>query len=143
MIYALKRIDAYYEWRIGHIEQRPPGTGRAVLGILFNSVIPLCLHPGSLTSAGAYMRGFNAEWWCGCMFLGVVIMTRRRWYYLPFAGLLLALGAWKSTTGSMETMGLIDEWFLVIFGVAMIVTGLADHFYLMHTFPSPRESPDV
>jgi hypothetical protein len=143
LIYALKRINVYYERRIGHLEQRPPGTARSILTILFTSVIPFGVHPGSLTSAAAYMKGFSPEWWLGCLFLGVVIMTRRRWYYLPFAGLLLALGWWRGSTADIDVMGRIDEWFLVVLPVALVVTGIFDHLYLLHTFRPVTEERNV
>ena len=143
LIYALKRINTYYERRIGHMEQAPLGPARRILTILFSSVIPFAVHPGSLSSAAAYMKGFSPEWWLGCLFLGVVIMTRRRWYYLPFAGLLLALGAWRSSTGDIDVMGRIDEWFLVVLPVALVVTGIFDHLYLLHTFRPVTEERNV
>src|ERR1700733_12120124 len=74
LFYALKHINIYYERRIGHMEQRPPVTAIGILTIPFTSVIPFCVHPGSLESVGAYMAGFNSEWWCGWMLLGVVIL---------------------------------------------------------------------
>jgi hypothetical protein len=143
LFYALKGINTYYERRIGHMEQRPPGTARAILTILFTSVIPFGVHPGPLTSVSAYMKGFSAEWWVGCLFLGVVIMTRRRWYYLPFAGLLLALGWWRSSTADIDVMGRIDQWFLVVLPATLVITGILDHLYLMHTFRSVTEEENV
>jgi hypothetical protein len=143
LFYALKRINIYYERRIGHMEQRPPGTAQGILTILFTSVIPFCVHPGSLESVGAYMDGFNSEWWCGWMLLGVVILTRRRWYYLPFAGLLLALGGWRSSTEDIDVMRRLDESLHVIFPAALVVTGIFDHLYLVHTFRSVTEARNV
>ncbi len=143
LIYAEKRINAWYEGRIGHMEQTPLGTARSILTILFTSVIPFGVHPGSLISVTAYMKGFSPEWWLGCLFLGVVIMTRRRWYYMPFAGLLLALGWWRGSTADIDVMGPIDKWFLVVLPATLVITGLLDHFYLVHTFRPVTEEGNV
>lgn len=143
LYYALKRINTLYERRIGHIEQKPLSTTRSILTILFSSVIPFGVHPGSLTSAAAYMKGFSPEWWLGCTFLSVVISTRRRWYYLPFAALLLALGAWRSSTADIDVMGRIDVSLLLILPAILVVTGLLDHLYLMHTFRPVTDEPNV
>jgi hypothetical protein len=143
LFYALKRINVYYERRLGHVEETPPSPARRILTILFSSVIPFGVHPGSLTSMAAYMKGFSPEWWVGCLFLGVVIMTRRRWYYVPFAALLLALGWWRGSTGDIEVMGRIDEALLILLPVALVVTGIFDHLYLVHTFRPVKEERGV
>jgi len=114
---------------------------RGLLTVFFSSVMPFGVHPGSLTSGAAYMKDFSAEWWAGCLFPGVVIMTRRHGYYLPFAGLLLALGG--SRTGDINVIGPIDSSLLVILPVALVVTGIFDHLYLVQTFRPVTEERNV
>jgi small neutral amino acid transporter SnatA (MarC family) len=143
LYFAWTAIERYYARRVGHIEQQPPGTMRSILTIFFTSVGPFLIHPGSLQSMAAYMKGFSPAWWIGCTYLGLIVMTRRRWYYLPFALLFLLLGVWRSSTSDIEVMGRIDVLFLAMLPVSMIITGILDHFYLLNSFARSGENRDA
>jgi hypothetical protein len=142
LYFASEAIGAYYGRRIGQIEPAPPGPMRAMLTIFLISFGPMLIHPGSLSSFQAYMHGFSSAWWIGCIYLGIVVRTRRRWYYLPFGALFLLLGAWRSSTTDLDVWSTVDRLVLAMLPAAMIVTGLLDHFYLLRTFPR-TESRDV
>jgi hypothetical protein len=143
LFFALDAVNTYYERRVGYIETKPPGAMRSILTIFLTSVGPFLIHPGSLGSFGAYMQGFSSAWWVGCIYLGIVVRTRRRWYYLPFGAFFLLLGVWRSGTANLEVWAKIDKLLLGMLPVAMIITGLLDHFYLLRTFPGSGEARDA
>ena len=136
LIFALKRIGAWYEARFGHVEVKSPGVWQTVLAVSCLGVLPWLLHPGSLKSVPEYMKGFTFQWWMGWFFVGVAMVDRRRWYYLPF-GLLFCILSFLKTHGvELKAInGGLDGLFTIVLGVAYIATGLADHFYLLHTLP--------
>jgi hypothetical protein len=133
--FASGAIAAYYEQRIGRVEPVPTGPMRAALTIFLISFGPMLIHPGSLSSFQAYMHGFSSAWWIGCIYLGFVIRTRRRWYYLPFGALFLLLGAWRSSTADLDVWSTVDRLVLLTLPAAMIITGMLDHLYLLRSFP--------
>lgn len=160
LIFALKRIAAWYELRFGRIEPGVSHDWSSVLAVLFTLVLPILVHPGPLTSVSAYMKALDLEWFLGFLFVVLGVGTRlkprlpetrlarhagslARWYYLPFGLAFLFLSLWKSRGGHIQMNFGIDGLFTILMGVAFIVTGLADHFYLLRTFPVRSEIRNV
>jgi hypothetical protein len=133
------RIGVYYERRLGRVEvRRPlwawPGGASLLKRCLFMAAVILL----SVVAAKIFnVSVLSPGWLLGILFAGWTL-EKWRWYYQPFAAAFFLLEVLKFIPDQKRL--LIEAW-LVPF--VFIITGIADHWLLMRSFPGAPSNGNV
>ena len=124
------RIGAYYERRFGRAEARDPNSKYRfaavvlLIGLAAGLATLFKMAPISLIMP---LIVFTLFW----------SSSGKRWYYLPFVAIFLALAFWQRNR-SVDVTSLR----CLLFGLYLIVTGILDHLLLVRSLPGLRQGCD-
>ena len=125
-----RKIGAYYERRVGFVEQRPLSVRRGV-NLRFLAILLLVL----LVAFAFRVRIAVPEWILGLTFAGLWALEERRWYYLLFAAAFVAVAVIYRTPH--PRLWSVELWLMPL---GLIVGGMLDHRYLLRSLPGVRSN---